>query len=508
MHKKYTVFIYELCPYPLYLLAELIVCKFCEFISQPSYSVIEEWKNRTLRVAGDLEISQRWSFYLINKIKKDQKWIKKIIKEYYSLMHELYNYLKEISHQNLKKKTNAQLWQYLDGFRKKYDAMYLRGWMPNGIEGHSNNFSKYLNQYLKRKLKKLDKEGQTGEYFSILTTTQKRIPRQKEEEDFLNLINQILKNKKLRIAFKKQPIEKLVNLIERKYKKLDWAIAEHLKKYIWLLWKYEGPNWDKFYFVGLIKDFLKKNISPKQRLKQIEKARKEIVQKQKKYLKEIGLNKDKIFSRLFELGREFMYFKEHQKDYLFQCYYFLTKIIVEAASRLNLSPDQFRHLLHQEMKQALLKNKYDPEELNERIKHVLLIMKKGQPIKVLTGEKAKRYAKKTFPSLPRLKIFKGECACAGHVQGKVKIIQEMRDIPKMQPGDILVTTRTNPNLLPAMKKARAIVADIGGIGSHAAIVARELGIPAIVGVDIASVILKDGDKVEVNATEGIVKKLK
>ena len=66
---------------------------------------------------------------------------------------------------------------------------------------------------------------------------------------------------------------------------------------------------------------------------------------------------------------------------------------------------------------------------------------------------------------------------------------------------------TRPELVPAMKKAAAIVTDEGGLTSHAAIVSRELGIPCVVGTKISTKIFKDGDLVEVNANHGSVRKI-
>lgn len=78
---------------------------------------------------------------------------------------------------------------------------------------------------------------------------------------------------------------------------------------------------------------------------------------------------------------------------------------------------------------------------------------------------------------------------------------------KFQKGDILVSVATDPDIVPAMKKAAAIVTEQGGITSHAAIVSRELGIPCIIGTKIATRVLKDGDMVEVDANKGTVKKI-
>lgn len=72
-------------------------------------------------------------------------------------------------------------------------------------------------------------------------------------------------------------------------------------------------------------------------------------------------------------------------------------------------------------------------------------------------------------------------------------------------GDVLVTTMTHPEFLLLMKKASAIVTDEGGITCHAAIVARELGKPCIIGTKFATQVLKDGDMVEVDADSGVVR---
>jgi pyruvate,water dikinase len=76
---------------------------------------------------------------------------------------------------------------------------------------------------------------------------------------------------------------------------------------------------------------------------------------------------------------------------------------------------------------------------------------------------------------------------------------------KMKQGDILVSIATNPDIVPAMKKAGAIVTEQGGITSHAAIVSRELGTPCVIGTKIATKVFKDGDIVEVDANKGTVK---
>ena len=86
--------------------------------------------------------------------------------------------------------------------------------------------------------------------------------------------------------------------------------------------------------------------------------------------------------------------------------------------------------------------------------------------------------------------------------GPVRLVADISDMDKVQPGDVLVTDMTDPNWEPVMKRASAIVTNRGGRTCHAAIIARELGIPAVVGCGEATHVLKDGQLVTVSCAEG------
>jgi pyruvate, water dikinase len=87
-------------------------------------------------------------------------------------------------------------------------------------------------------------------------------------------------------------------------------------------------------------------------------------------------------------------------------------------------------------------------------------------------------------------------------QGQVRVILDAEQLDQFQPGEVLVTTRTDPDWEPIMKKASAIVTRQGGRTCHAAIIAREIGVPAIVGCDDATFVLKNGQEVTVSCAEG------
>jgi len=131
--------------------------------------------------------------------------------------------------------------------------------------------------------------------------------------------------------------------------------------------------------------------------------------------------------------------------------------------------------------------------------------------KDILGEKAEQLFKQLQNIDKNLKQFRGNIGNKGFYKGRVKIIQFSidtdfsKEIQAMRKGQVLVSGSTGPEMILACKKAGAIITDEGGIISHAALVSRELGIPAIIGTKVATKILKNGDLVEVDANNGIVK---
>ena len=125
------------------------------------------------------------------------------------------------------------------------------------------------------------------------------------------------------------------------------------------------------------------------------------------------------------------------------------------------------------------------------------------------GKEAEEFQKKELSvDYGNVTELKGMVANKGKAKGAVCLIHNTKTMHKIKKGEILVTSMTRPEIIPAIKKAAAIVTDEGGVTCHASIVSREYNIPCIIGTKIASKVLKDGDKVEVDADNGVVKILK
>ncbi len=111
---------------------------------------------------------------------------------------------------------------------------------------------------------------------------------------------------------------------------------------------------------------------------------------------------------------------------------------------------------------------------------------------------------KTLPKIEAQAILTGIAASPGIAVGTVRIVPESSQIDRVQNGDVLVAEMTTPDFVPAMKRAVAIVTDRGGRTAHAAIVSRELGVPCIVGTEVATKVLSDGQEITVDGYRGEV----
>ncbi len=203
------------------------------------------------------------------------------------------------------------------------------------------------------------------------------------------------------------------------------------------------------------------------------------------------------------------------RSVLNQIYGSLIAILGEIAARFYLSLEQARSCDCDEVFALLNGKNIDMDEVNKRTK-CFIGLKSGGKIIFYTGPKAEKMIEKIEPKTgENIAELRGDPASAGVARGEVKIIPVVFDrggedllkkkIKEMKKGEILVSRTTGPETIMACRKAAAIIADEGGINSHAAIISRELGIPGVVSVKIATRVLKDGDLVEVDGNTGIIK---
>ncbi|MEE9564096.1 MAG: phosphoenolpyruvate synthase [Candidatus Hydrothermarchaeaceae archaeon] len=144
-----------------------------------------------------------------------------------------------------------------------------------------------------------------------------------------------------------------------------------------------------------------------------------------------------------------------------------------------------------------------PQDIEWAIKNNKVFLVQSRPITTFYGEEKKEEAAKEAKEDQEI-LIKGLGASPGIGSGKVAMLFNIEELDKVQEGDVLVTTMTNPDMVPAMKRASAIVTEEGGMTCHAAIVSRELGIPSVVGTGNATDVLKDGMEITIDGSRGVV----
>lgn len=195
----------------------------------------------------------------------------------------------------------------------------------------------------------------------------------------------------------------------------------------------------------------------------------------------------------------FSHYYREETQYLWECTYEVCRRVysrLEEIYRNQLTAqDDLLYLFYPELKEAC-----KAEKLSEEIKEKIAFRRKNRKRAEQTWEKIK------FEILrnDQKEGIHGMCGSVGMASGTVCIVRSPREFGKLKQGDILVCPYTDPEWTPLFTLAAGVVSDTGGTLSHAAIVAREYGIPAVLGTGDATHKLKDGDQVTVNGDRGEV----
>src|SRR3989338_898128 len=208
------------------------------------------------------------------------------------------------------------------------------------------------------------------------------------------------------------------------------------------------------------------------------------------------------------LAQNVIWQKGFRKDMQYHGFYCYESLLKELAIRKKVKDWQILSFMFPwEVEGYIKTSKPNTTELESRRKFSIFTVSRKEGRRILQGSKARLLWKKlgSLEDYGNIAELKWQPAYAGLVRGRVKIVQIPKDMAKMNKGDILISQATSPDLLPAMKKAGAIVTNTGGLICHAAITSRELKIPCIVGTAKATMVFKDGDMVEVDANRGIVR---
>ncbi|MEN6327004.1 MAG: phosphoenolpyruvate synthase [Syntrophomonas sp.] len=254
-----------------------------------------------------------------------------------------------------------------------------------------------------------------------------------------------------------------------------------------------------------------KNFKPNASQQKFEQGQQEALQKEQELLERLqqlpeGKRKAQETKRMISLIRNFIGYREYPKYGMINRYFVYKQALLKEAEQLVQAnviheKEDIYYLTFAELHEAVRTNKLDYQIISKR-KDEYKLYEKLTPPRVITSDGeiiAGEYKRENLPA----EAIAGLPVSSGVIEGRARVILNMEDAD-LEDGDILVTSFTDPSWTPLFVSIKGLVTEVGGLMTHGAVIAREYGLPAVVGVENATKLIKDGQRIRVNGTEGYV----
>ncbi len=254
-----------------------------------------------------------------------------------------------------------------------------------------------------------------------------------------------------------------------------------------------------------------KNFEPGAGERRFEQGRREAGDKEQELLERLralpdGERKAEEVKRMIDRVRTFIGYREYPKYGMVSRYFVYKQALLEEAERLVQAhvlreKEDIFYLTFQELHDVARTNQVD-EQLIRRREDAFRSYQALTPPRVLTSDgevMAGTYRRDDVPTGALI----GLPVSAGIIEGRARVILDMAEAD-LEAGDILVTTYTDPSWTPLFVAIKGLVTEVGGLTSHGAVIAREYGLPAVVGVEHATQLIRDRQRIRVHGTDGYV----
>lgn len=254
-----------------------------------------------------------------------------------------------------------------------------------------------------------------------------------------------------------------------------------------------------------------KNFEPNASHRKFEQGRQEALKKGQELLDRLeqlpdGEQKAKETKRMIDLIRNFIGYREYPKYGMVNRYFVYKQALLKEAEQLVQvgvihEKEDIYYLIFEELYEVVRTNTLDYQIISKR-KEEYKLYEKLTPPRVITSDGeiiAGEYKRENLPA----KAIVGLPVSTGVIEGRARVILNMEDAD-LEDGDILVTAFTDPSWTPLFVSIKGLVTEVGGLMTHGAVIAREYGLPAVVGVENATKLIKDGQRIRVHGTEGYI----
>src|SRR5437660_2505663 len=254
-----------------------------------------------------------------------------------------------------------------------------------------------------------------------------------------------------------------------------------------------------------------KNFESGESKRRFEQGRQEALKKAQELLDRLkqlpdGEQKAKETKRMISLIRNLIGYREYPKYGMVNRYFVYKQALLKEAEQLVQAnviheKEDIYYLTFQELREVVRTKKLDYQIISKR-KDEYKLYENLTPPRVITSDGeiiAGEYKRENLPA----EAIVGLAVSSGVIEGRARVILNMEDAA-IEDGDILVTSFTDPSWTPLFVSIKGLVTEVGGLMTHGAVIAREYGLPAVVGVENATKLIKDGQRIRVNGTEGYV----
>jgi phosphoenolpyruvate synthase/pyruvate phosphate dikinase len=254
-----------------------------------------------------------------------------------------------------------------------------------------------------------------------------------------------------------------------------------------------------------------KNFGPNAGKRKFEQGRLEALKKEAELLDRLkqlpdGEQKASETKRMIDLVRNLIGYREYPKYGMVSRYFVYKQALLKEAEQLVQAnvideKEDVYYLTFEEFREAVRTNELDRQIVSKR-KNEYAVFEKLTPPRVITSDGeiiAGKYKRENLPA----EAIVGLAVSTGVVEGRARVILNMENAD-LEEGDILVTAFTDPSWTPLFVSIKGLVTEVGGLMTHGAVIAREYGLPAVVGVENATRLIKDGQRIRVNGTDGFV----
>jgi pyruvate,water dikinase len=219
-----------------------------------------------------------------------------------------------------------------------------------------------------------------------------------------------------------------------------------------------------------------------------------------------GQRKSEETKRMIDRVRTFIGYREYPKYGMVSRYFVYKRALLKEAARLVrahvlTAPEDIFHLTFAELREVVRTNRVD-DRLIRRRAEAFRSYESLTPPRVLTSDGEALNGAYRRDDVPAGALA-GLPVSAGVVEGRARVILDMARAD-LEPGDILVTAYTDPSWTPLFVAITGLVTEVGGLMTHGAVIAREYGLPAVVGVERATRLIRDGQRIRVHGTDGYV----